>query len=316
MKNLISKNYTFSQFLALIFISQVCFAELIEKTVAIINNDAILKTDLEKLSIRVSKEAMVDDLLMFDKTSEQLKKDANVQMDFLIDEKILDSEIKRQNLTVTSERVDQEIREIAKKNKISKEELIQAVGQQGITESDYQNFIKTRIERQSLIEQEITSKIKITDEDVISFYLSEFGKGLSQAFEYGIAHILIRKDSLPEAEAALAELKKGEKFETIVKKYSEDQSSNDGVLGAFKSGEFSKEFEDAVRSIQVGDFTSIIRSKNGFHILKLTSKKAVLDPNFESKKEQLKAQLFDKIFKKQLKNWIDQKKDESFIKFN
>lgn len=306
----------------IIVISNVAKAELIEKTLAVINNEVVLLTDLKKLASRLNKEALVDDLLMFDKNTDRLKKDSKAQLDFLINERVLDSEIKRQNLSVTMDRVDQEIREISKKNKINKEELLAAVKQQGISESEYQDFIKSRIERQSLVEQEITSKIRISDEDVMAFYLSESGKGMTQSFEFGISHIYFSpknhtpEEALNRAKEAIDQLRKGEKFETLVSKYSDDNSSTDGTLGAFKSGEFAKEFETAVKDIQVGDTTPILKSKNGFHILKLTSKKAVLDPKYEANKEAIKAQLFEKTFKRQLKIWLEQKKEDSFIRIN
>lgn len=301
------------------FISQ---AELVEKTLAIINNEVVLLSDLKKLTSRLEKEALVDDLLIFDKNIDKLKKDSKTQLDFLINEKIIDSEIKRQNLLVTQDRVDQELREIAKKNKITKEELLAAVKQQGISESDYQDFLKSRIERQSLVEQEITSKIRISDEDVMAYYLAESGKGINQAYEFGISHIFFSpkvrtpEESFNKAKSVLELIKNGEKFENLVSKYSDDDSNADGSLGVFKSGEFAKEFEIAVKDIQVGETTSIIKSKNGFHILKLVSKKAITDPKFDANKELIKAQLFEKTFKRQLKMWIDQKKDDSFIRIN
>jgi peptidyl-prolyl cis-trans isomerase SurA len=143
-----------------------------------------------------------------------------------------------------------------------------------------------------------------------------------QIYEFGISHIYFSpKSDGPEkayerAGNILSLLKKGEKFESLVGKYSDDPGSGDGFLGTFKTGEFTQEFEQAVKDIQVGDYTSVIKSKTGFHILKLNSKKIVVDPKFEKSKEALKAQLFDKIFKRQFKNWLEVKKEESFIRIN
>lgn len=310
-------------FILFILVSGFVNAELIEKTLAIVNNEVILLSDLKSLTNKLDKGNLVDDLLFFENSPESLKKDPKLQLNYLINEKILDSEIKRQNLSVTMEKVDQEIREIGKKNKLSKEDLLTAVKQQGIEPSEYQNFIKTRIEHQSLVEQEITSKIRISDEDVLAFYLSESNSGgYKQVYEFGISHIFFSpRTASPEkaferATSALEQLKKGEKFETLLTKYSDDKGSSDGFLGSFKTGEFSKEFEQAVKDIQVGDHTTIVKSKTGYHILKLNSKKIIADPKFEKTKESLKAQLFDKIFKRQFKNWLEVKKEESFIRIN
>jgi peptidyl-prolyl cis-trans isomerase SurA len=305
-----------------ILVSGFSKAELIEKTLAIVNSEVILLSDLKSLSGKFERGNLVDDLLFFENTPDNIKKDPKLQLEYLINEKILDSEIKRQNLSVTAERVEQEIRDVSRKNKMNKEELILAVKQQGIDPAEYQNFIKTRIEHQALVEQEITSKIRISDEDVLAFYHSESGTGYKQVYEFGISHIFFspKKDS-PEkafrrAGEVLALLKNGETFESLVTKHSDDNGTPDGFLGTFKTGEFAKELESGVKDIQIGDNTGIVKSKTGFHILKLNSKKIIADPKFEKTKETLKAQLFDRIFKRQFKNWLDIKREESFIRIN
>lgn len=316
------KFLNFLFFVLLVLITGFANAELIEKTLAIVNSEVILLSDLKSLSGKFEKGNLVDDLLFFENSPDSIKKDPKLQLEYLINEKILDSEIKRQNLSVTLEKVDQEIRDVARKNRMNKDELLVAVKQQGIDPAEYQDFIKTRIEHQSLVEQEITSKIRISDEDVLAFYHSESGTGYKQVYEFGISHIFFspRKDS-PEkaykrAGDVLTLLKSGDTFESLVTKYSDDSGTPDGFLGSFKTGEFSKEFELAVKEIQVGDNTGIVKSKTGFHILKLNSKKIIADPKFEKTKETLKAQLFDKIFKRQFKNWLEIKREESFIRVN
>jgi peptidyl-prolyl cis-trans isomerase SurA len=316
------KNLNFIFLILLILVSGFANAELVEKTLAIVNSEVILLSDLRSLTNKLDKGNLVDDLLFFENSPEALKKDTKLQLNYLVNEKILDSEIKRQNLSVTMEKVDQEIREIGKKNKLTKEDLLAAVKQQGIEPSEYQNFIKTRIEHQALVEQEITSKIRISDEDVLAFYLSETGGGYKQVYDFGISHIFFSpktdgaEKALQRATKVVDLLKKGEKFDSLVSKHSDDTGSADGFLGTFKTGEFTKEFEQAVRDIQVGDFTGVVKSKTGFHILKLNTKKIVADPKFEKTKEALKAQLFDKIFKRQFRNWLEVKKEESFIRIN
>lgn len=309
-------------FILLVLIASLANAELVEKTLAIVNSEVILLSDLKSLSGKFEKGNLVDDLLFFENSPDSIKKDQKLQLEYLINEKILDSEIKRQNLSVTLEKVDQEIRDVARKNRMNKEELLVAVKQQGIDPAEYQNFIKTRIEHQSLVEQEITSKIRISDEDVLAFYHSESGTGYKQVYEFGISHIFLspRKDSPEKAYKRAGEvltlLKAGDSFESLVTKYSDDNGTPDGFLGSFRSGEFSKEFELAVKEIQIGDNTGIVKSKTGFHILKLNSKKIIADPKFEKTKEAFKAQLFDKIFKRQFKNWLEIKREESFIRIN
>jgi peptidyl-prolyl cis-trans isomerase SurA len=305
------------------FASFLARAEMIEKIVAVVNNEIITLTDINKFNIKLQKGGMIDDLLLFDHTTDELKNNRRLQLDFLINEKVVDSEVKRLNLSVTIERVEQEIREIAKRNNVSRNEMLEALKGQGVSVADYQDFIKKRIERQSLIEGEISSKIRITDEDILGEYLRSTPQADKSSFEYTVAHILFlpskggQEAALQRANKVLEKLKAGESFEVLAQQYSEDPGlSSGGLLGKFKSGEFSKELEDAVQGLKPGETSSIVRSRAGFHIVKLLNKTLITDPNFEAAKEKIRAQLFEKAFKQQLALWLQQKKEEAFLKIN
>lgn len=323
LSKLENKIKKFSFFTIFIFSTLSNSSELIEKTIAIVNNEPIFFSDLKQLEKRLGKSAMIDDLLLFDTTTEFLKKNYKAQLQFLINERVVDSEVKRHNLTVTMDRVDQEIHEISKRNNISKDELISSIKSQGINISEYQDFMKHRIERQSIVEQEVTSRIRLSDEDILAFYTSESGKIFKKSKEFTIYHILFDpqksnpKEAFERAKVALVQIRNGKSFDSFLIKTTDDNGpSENGFLGTFKSGEFSSEFESAVKDLNVGDVSEIVKSRNGFHILKLVNKKDIPDPEFEKLKEKYRGQLFERVFKRQFKAWLDLKREESSIKIN
>ena len=73
----------------------------------------------------------------------------------------------------------------------------------------------------------------------------------------------------------LDQLNKGEKFETLAKKYSEDPSSAEkgGDLGYFKKGQMVKPFEETAFSLKPGETSSPVRTQFGFHIIRVEDKK-------------------------------------------
>lgn len=298
-------------------------AELVDRIVAIVNSEIILESDFQNLKNKLQGSGMVDESLL-DSDQDTLAKDRSAQLSYLINERLLDSEVKRLNLAVTMERVQLEIKEMAKRNNITPDEVLSAVKAQGMNVSDYQDFLKNRIERQSLLEQEIISKIRVTEEDAFSEYLKKHPTAKSAASEFKIAQILfrIKKGTTPEAVLARAQdiynrLKRGEKFETLAEQNSEDPDfAPGGLFGTFKSGEFSKDIEDAIKKIQVGEVTSVIQTRQGFHIFKLLDIKTIKDPKFEKEKPGITAQLVERNFKRQLKIWLQSKKDESYLKIN
>jgi len=308
---------------AFLLSSTIASAEIVDRVLSVVNTEIVLLSDLKGFSKKIEQGGMIDDLLLFGQRSDSLKGSRQLQTDYLINEKLLDSEIKRLNLSVTVERVEQEIRDIAKKNNVSRAELMNALKAQGMNPSDYQDFIKTRIERQSLIEQEISSKIRVSDEDVSAQYSRMNPTANTGIYEYTLAHILFNprkggpQAAKERAETVLKKLKEGASFDATAEQNSEDPGfSAGGALGTFKAGEFSPEMEKAVHSLGAGDVSDVVQTRAGFHIIKVLNKKIISDPRFEQEKEKIRAQLFEKAFQKHFKNWIDAKREESFIRIN
>jgi peptidyl-prolyl cis-trans isomerase SurA len=309
--------------LLLVFLSVVPFsaqAEIIERIVAIVNGEVITKTDVQSFSKKLKEKNLVDELLVSD--VDELLKDRKKMIAHMIDEKIIDSAVKDQQLDVTIERVEQEIRKIARKNRISRAQLKARLKMEGVSFSEYQDFLKKRLERQTLIERAVTSKIKISDEDISSYYMSQYKTSGTEVFEYTLSHILFLKakgkeDAMTRANLVLKKIKGGQSFDKLASQYSEDPNfSAGGRLGTFKSGEFLKELEGAAKNLEVNGISNIVETKIGFHILRLHKKRLVTDPMLESKKAEIKGILYQKSFQKQFAFWLEQKRQEAFIKIN
>jgi serine/threonine protein kinase len=109
--------------------------------------------------------------------------------------------------------------------------------------------------------------------------------------------------ALERAQVVQRKLSNNESFEALAEQHSEDPNFvAGGLLGTFKSGEFLKEVEASVQNLKPGDITAIVKSRMGFHIVKLLGKKMVTDPRFDKEKEKLRAELFEVAFKRQFKS--------------
>lgn len=307
----------------LVFSTQAS-AELVDKTVAIVNSEVILDSDLKKVESNLDKPGAIDETLLDGKSTASLKGNKKAILDYLIAEKILASEIKKQGFSVTQERANQEFKEIAKRNGMDESQLVTALKGQGIDAEEYKVFIKARIEKQSLLDGEIASKLRISDDEAFAEYQKGKPSAKGRVNEYTVAHIFFNPKKSGGAEKAaeraqdvLEKLKKGGKFETLAEQSSEDSDfTAGGLLGTFKTGELSAEFDQALSSLQVGQYSGLVPSKRGIHILKLNSKKEIPDPAFEKEKEKIKAKLLDAAFGKQFQSWLSRKKEEAFIRVN
>jgi parvulin-like peptidyl-prolyl isomerase len=104
------------------------------------------------------------------------------------------------------------------------------------------------------------------------------------------SHILVKTEK--EAKDILAQIKGGGNFEELAKKHSVDSSaSKGGDLGWFGKGSMLPEFEKVAFGLKENETSGIVKTKFGFHIIKLTGKRVAGLRDFSEVKEQIKAAL-------------------------
>jgi len=86
------------------------------------------------------------------------------------------------------------------------------------------------------------------------------------------SHILVKTEA--EAKAVLGNLNAGDDFATVAKKFSTCPSGKKGGdLGWFGKGMMVKEFEDAAFKAKVGEIVGPVKTKFGYHLIKVTETK-------------------------------------------
>lgn len=294
---------------------------LVDKIVASVGSEVVLYSELKKFPDRIDRVGGVDETLLLGEPLSSLKKNDGAQLAFLVREKIIESEIKRLGMSTSDAQLESEMAQMAKRGRMGSAEFVNYINSQGYSVDEYKKILKVRIERQSFFEREIISKLRITDEDAYSQYQTKNPNYKPSVGEFKIAQIFfnLKKGGAAEAEAraqaAYARIAKGESFETLANQVDETPGANpNGLLGSFKSGEFLPQIEKVIADLGVNEISPIVRGPGGYHIVKLLDKKTVLDPNFLRVKESIKAELVQKNFERQLKNWFEQKKLDANLK--
>jgi peptidyl-prolyl cis-trans isomerase SurA len=100
----------------------------------------------------------------------------------------------------------------------------------------------------------------------------------------------------------------------LARLYSDDASAkNGGDLGFFKRGELLPELDRIIFNMQPGELSGLVRTKVGFHIIKVTEKKEGQVIPFEEVMEKVKDQYIEKESQRRFKGWLQKVKAESFI---
>jgi peptidyl-prolyl cis-trans isomerase SurA len=190
-------------------------------------------------------------------------------------------------LRIDDNQLDKTIERIAGQNKMDIPTFKKALLEDGIQYRKFREDIRNEITLARLREREVDNRINITESEIDSFIAMQSASNSTDEFE--ISHILIRagEDTAPEdlkklrvkAEDALAQLQTGKDFAKISASFSDAPNALEGGSLGWKSGsQIPALFLEALKPLKAGELSSILRSPNGFHILKVTNRRGGSSP--------------------------------------
>jgi peptidyl-prolyl cis-trans isomerase C len=147
--------------------------------------------------------------------------------------------------------------------------------------------LKKRVIVEAYLKQKVEQSANVSDAELQAFYKKNEDK-FKTGEQIKASHILVKTE--PEAKEIEKQLKGGANFEELAKKHSIDGAApKGGNLGWFGKGSMLPEFEKVAFSLKEGTTSGIVPTKFGYHIIKLTGKRAAGTRSFEEVKDQIKA---------------------------
>lgn len=225
-------------------------------------------------------------------------------LDSLITEKIVGMEAKKEKVSVSNKEIEEEFGAYMEAYG-GEEGFKQALQQSGMTEKNIKNDIKQYL----LIKKLIEPKLKVT-EDEIKAYFDENKDKFDEEEQVQASHILVEDEKT--AKEVANKLADGKDFAELAKEYSKDEASAEsgGELGYFAKGKMVEEFETVAFSMEAGEISDPVKTEHGYHIIKVTDKKAAKEAVFEDHKEKIKETLFEEKLQVEYPKWLEEKKAE------
>jgi peptidyl-prolyl cis-trans isomerase SurA len=185
-------------------------------------------------------------------------------------------------LRVDDAQLGQALQRIAAGNKMSLAQFRDALEKDGITFAKFREDIRNEMTIARVREREVENKIVVSEGEIDNYLADETGKGAGE--EYEMAHILLRapESASPEqiqklktkADQILERVKKGEDFAQLAAAYSDAPDGlQGGSLGWRKLDRLPAIFAEIADKLKTGEVSSILRSSNGFHLVKLLGKR-------------------------------------------
>ena len=249
----------------------------VDRIVAVVNDEVITAHELHsRLDVVVTQ---------LKKKGTQLPPQAELErqmLDRLIMEKVQLQLARENGMRIDDAQLEQTLQRIAANNKMSLAQFRDVLQKDGVPFAEFREQIRDEMTIARLREREVNDKIVITDGEVDN-YLATEKDGKGQSDEYEVAHILFRapESASPEqiqklkakADQVYARLTKGEDFAELAAAFSDAPDGlNGGSLGRRTMDRLPAVFAEAVGKLKVGEVAPVLRSSNGFHIVKLVAK--------------------------------------------
>jgi len=276
-------------------------AEIIERVVAVVNDEAVFLSELRRraapfLASVVAEAPEADRKQHLDALYGKL-------LSQLVDELLIEQTAQELKLTVSSLEVDQAIDNVRRSNGLSDEQFWEAVTQQGFTKAQYRQDVRKQLLRLKVINQKVRTRINISEGQI----REEYDKRVRQARRsqrFSASHILFPlpegatatevKKAMSAAEALRANLT-ADNFNT------EAEARGGGELGWLDQGDLPTSLETALLDLDPGQISAPVRGPAGLHIFLLVERQAHTAemPAFEASRETIQQELLAKAMQRQ-----------------
>jgi peptidyl-prolyl cis-trans isomerase SurA len=181
--------------------------------------------------------------------------------------------------------LDRAMQRMAEQNKMSLQVFRNQIEKEGTPYSTFREGVRDDILLQRIKEREVDSKVQVSESEIDN-YLAAQKEDKQKNIEVELSHILIRipETASPEmlgklkakADYVLQQVKSGGDFSKLAATYSDSaEGLKGGSLGWREQDRYPQLFIDAFSNLKEGQTTGLIKSGNGFHILKLTGRRTV-----------------------------------------
>ena len=248
----------------------------------------------------------------------------NQAMEDLINLKLIQGHAEYLNIEVLESEISKQIDTILERNKINISQLEGFLLQQGKSIETYKNDMKDQLLLMKFKRQVLMPLVKITDNDVRTYYLSKVG-GSDGAVKLSLRKIYV---SIPENGAAHeVEMKKnqvdkiyreilsGMNFVEAEKKYSELNDAREGKPPVeLNLNDLDESLKNQLKGLNEGDISPAFEWNDGLYIFYVEKKMFSETSDYLEQKSQLEHELRQHKIANQLNLWLKNERKQSKIK--
>ena len=239
----------------------------------------------------------------------------------MIEQKMIENEVRRMELYASDNEVDEAIELKAKEIGISVSQLAESVRAEGLTFEAYRAAYKDQIEYQKVVQISLLPKIQIEEEEMRQLYNQRYSDQPDGGELVHVRQLMVPIRDGVDANAACAEVKAaaeliagGEAFEAVALKVSVISPSKGGDIGWLHVESLAPWMAQLVAKLEPGDVSDVSQQAFGCSLLKLVERRAFERMTFEKAEESLFMEIRQAKMEQEYTSWMNEIRERTYIK--
>ena len=240
----------------------------------------------------------------------------NAKLKALITQQLIQEESQKYAGKVDDNDVARFIQGIEERNHMTDEQLRAQLQSQGLSYADFRATIRKQVQAMAMFQHELRDKVVVSPTDIEAYYKDHPEEFNVTEEKYHLAQILIAAPASATPEQVEAakhkardvrdQLAKGKDFGDLARQYSDDDSkAKGGELGVFSPNDLNDDIAAGIKNVKAGDFSDVIHTKYGFHIIKVEEHQVPGNMALNDVKGGIRQKLQADRSKEDFQKWID-----------
>jgi len=238
----------------------------------------------------------------------------------MIEDRLIHSEVKRMELYVSDEELDEIMALKATESGLTPEELEKIVRANNMDLEDYREQMRDQREKQRAIQIALLPRIEIDETAIRRLYDQRFKNQPDGGNQVHLRQLLVSVSPDKNADAACAEVSaaaeriaSGETFEAVASEVSVAAPEQGGDIGWLHESSLAAWMAELVAKLEPGEVSAVNRQSFGCNLLKLVERRAFERVSYETAKPHLYREIEQTMLESEFVVWMEELRKHTYI---
>jgi peptidyl-prolyl cis-trans isomerase SurA len=283
-------------------------ATFLDKIEAVVNDTPILRSQIKRMSTNVEARRNISPQIYHKK-----KYTTNDLIKILIRTQLLRNKLSEMGYVVSDDQVESQITSTEQRLGLNRQALLNFLSNNNFSFDEYFELTRASIEYNLFLSRIIQPLVSITEQDVKRAYFSKHANQKRLSFEYELVDFVIEKKLVNKA--MLADFKDVlstfQKNGILPERFSEVQTHD---LGNIKEDSLNDKILGRLKKTEEGTFSDPLLLGGDYHVFYVKKKDLVESDDYLSKRNKIRAELFQDQMMSLAENWFTTEANKNFIK--